>query len=74
LSQQEKYFCDKCDNYCNVEYGTRVSDIQFKEQMVTIDERYAFCTKCGSEVYDENLGNETLIKASARYHEIMLLI
>lgn len=70
MSKNKCHFCDYCDNYCDVIFKEREESFDYKDENIIITERYAVCKECGHEVYNEDLGNETLRKLSRKYYEI----
>jgi putative zinc finger/helix-turn-helix YgiT family protein len=70
MSNTQKHFCDHCGDNCEVEFKVREAEYEFKGKKITIKERYPICLVCGHEVYDEETGNETLMKLKQKYYEL----
>src|SRR5690554_227212 len=70
MSKFKKHFCDYCDDYNNVEIKKREASYEYKDEKITINENYLICKECGHEVYDEAIGNETVMKLRKKYYRI----
>lgn len=70
MSNKQSHFCDYCDDYCDIIFKERKESYEYKDEEITITERYPVCQNCGHEVYDEETGDETLKKLSRKYYEI----
>jgi len=70
MSNTQKHFCDHCGDNCEVKFKVREAEYEFKGKKITIKERYPICLVCGHEVYDEETGNETLMKLKQKYYEL----
>lgn len=62
-------YCDKCDTYRNTTVVERFNTFVVKGGKVNLLEKVAICEKCGKEVYDAELGNETLQKVREKVLE-----
>lgn len=69
MNQLKKKFCDECNDYCETEIKEKDSIIKFKDESISINEKYLICKICASEVYDEDCANDTLKKLSIKYYE-----
>lgn len=70
MTANDKHFCENCGDYYNINFKKREKTYEFKDEKITINERYSVCTVCETEVYDEESGNETLKKLKQKYYEI----
>ncbi|MFW6377682.1 MAG: type II TA system antitoxin MqsA family protein [bacterium] len=70
MSKFKKHFCDHCDDYNDVKMKEREVVYEYKDEEITINENYLSCKECGHEVYDEEIGNETMIKLRKKYYKL----
>jgi putative zinc finger/helix-turn-helix YgiT family protein len=70
MSKFKKHFCDYCGDYNEVEMKEREVSYEYKDKEITINESYLICNECGHEVYDEEIGNKTMIKLRKKYYKV----
>jgi hypothetical protein len=64
-----KMFCTDCLSEQEVEISTRTETIPVRGEPIEVSSRVARCTKCGGEVLDSALADETLRAAYLEYRK-----
>lgn len=69
-----KKFCMKCGREVEVTLKSKKEDIEVKDTIITIDSNVYYCNECGTELWDDIIDDENLLKAFNKYREIKGLL
>jgi putative zinc finger/helix-turn-helix YgiT family protein len=63
------YFCSKCNQEEKSDIRTITEQYDIKGESIDVEAKVRFCKKCGEELYDLDLEQETIINAYNIYRE-----
>lgn len=65
----ERRFCEYCQIENTIIFNEKQTTRTFRKEPFEIIEKYAVCSSCGQEIYDEECANHTMMQLSKLYQD-----